>query len=189
MNNWTEGKAVKVEPRAGENIGGLLYLVAIGVILSPIINAFYLKQLVEAAQNANWEMVWQQGPVTMLSIIFGFGAQGYMLFFTIFLAVLFFGRRKIFPKMFIFYIVSVFALCVIDVFIAVSVPNITPQMVEEVITSAVRNFTLGLIWIPYFLKSKRVKRTFVIEGSPNKFTFSSLPEREKGRVRDRGLLK
>jgi hypothetical protein len=53
MNNWTEGEAVKVKSQAGESIGGWLYLVAIGMIFSPIMNALHVKQLVEAAQNAN----------------------------------------------------------------------------------------------------------------------------------------
>lgn len=167
MNNWTEGEAVKIEPQAGESIGGWLYLVAIGMILNPIMNALHIKQLVEAAQNANWEMIWQQGPVTVLSIMFEFGIQGYMLLFSIFLAVLFFGRRRNLPKMFVIYIVSIFILGVIGAFIAASVPNITPQLIGEAIAFSIYVFILGLIWIPYFLKSKRVKITFVIEGSPN----------------------
>jgi Protein of unknown function (DUF2569) len=167
MNNWTDGEAVKVEPQPGESIGGWLYMVAIGIILSPIMNALNVKQLVEAAQNANWDMIWQQGPVTMLSIIFEFGIQGYMLLFSIILAGLFFGRRKNFPKMFVIYVVSIFALGVIGATITASIPNIKPQLVGEAIASPLYFFILGLIWIPYFLKSKRVKRTFVIEGSPN----------------------
>lgn len=167
MNNWTDGEAVKVEPQPGESIGGWLYLVAIGMILGPIMNALHVKQLVEAAQNANWDMIWKQGSVTVLSIIFEFGIQGYMLLFSIFLAVLFFGRRKNLPKMLVIYLVSIFALGVISAVITASIPNITPELVGEAIAFPVSVLIGGLIWIPYFLRSKRVKRTFVIEGGPN----------------------
>lgn len=167
MNNWTDSKNIKTELQPGENIGGWLYLVAIGIVLGPIMNVLHVKQLIEAAQKANWDLVWQQGPMTMLSIIFEFAVQGYMLVFSILLAGLFFGKKKSFPRMFVIYVVSIFVLGVVGVFIAASIPNITPQLVGEAIAFPVYVLIFGLIWIPYFLRSKRVKRTFVIEGGPN----------------------
>ena len=167
MNNWTNGEVVKAESLPGERIGGWLYLVAIGMILSPIMNALHVKQLVEAAKNANWSIIWAQGPVTVLSVLFEFGIQGYMLIFSIILAGLFFSRAKSLPKMFVIYVVSIFLLGVVGAVITAFVPNITPQLVGEAIAFPISVFILGLIWIPYFLKSKRVKRTFVVQEGPN----------------------
>lgn len=161
VNMQPDYRRLDTTPPHGESIGGWLYLVAIGIVMSPIMNARHVMQLIHAAENANWEAIWGQGPLTVLSIFFEFAIQGYMLLFSIALAVLFFGKRRSFPKMFVVYIVSIFVMGLIAAAIAASIPGITPALIGQSIAFPVYVFLLGSIWVPYFLMSKRVKRTFV----------------------------
>jgi len=142
-------------------IGGWLYLIAIGIIFSPISNAIHFKQLVEIALNANWEFIWQKGPMAILTIVFQFSMQGYMLIFSVILVVLFFYKSYKFPKMFIIYISSIFILGLISIYFTASVPNIEKKLIAEAIAFPISIFIMALIWVPYLLKSKRVKRTFI----------------------------
>lgn len=141
-------------------------MVAIGTFLGPLTNLGHFAQLAAAAQQANWSLIWQQGPITVLAILFELGVQGYMLVFSIFLAILFSGRKSKFPRMFIIYVVSLFGLGIVGAFIAASIPNVPVELVGEAMAFPILAFMLGLIWIPYFLRSRRVKRTFVV-GRPS----------------------
>ncbi len=146
----------------GFSIGGWLYLVAVGIVLNPILNFVHFMQLTEAAQKTNWDIIWHKSPMAVLSIIFEFGIQGYMLSFSIFLSVLFFGKKKNFPQMFVFYVTSLFVLSVVGVFITAAIPNIKPEFVGKALAFPIYVLIFGAVWIPYFLKSKRVQKTFVI---------------------------
>ncbi|HNV88962.1 MAG TPA: DUF2569 family protein [Methylotenera sp.] len=161
MSEKTENN-IEVPTQSVESPGVWLWLFAIGVVLSPILNFYHIKQLYNAIQNVNWDVIWQQSPMTVLSVIFEFGMQGYMLVFSLLLAAAFFGRNCKFSKMFIVYIVSLVCLGIINTAIIAAIPNVTTEQVVQARAFPISIFIIGLVWILYFLNSTNVKKIFVV---------------------------
>lgn len=147
----------------GNNIGGLLYLAAIGILLSPILNFMNFKELFMAAQEADWQHIWNQGPLIVLSIGLEFFIQGYMVLFSLIVAFLFVGKNRRFPKFFMYYMGSLFLLGVAAAFVTVNVPNVQGEIIGQAVAFPVYILLLGGLWGTYFLKSKRSRQTFVVE--------------------------
>lgn len=131
-------------PTVGKDIGGWLYLVGSGIVVSPLLNFLHARQLWEASRRANWELIWHRGPMTVLSIGLEFGIQAYMLIFSVALAI---------------------ALGVLSVMVVAAVPGVSSKVVAEALAFPIYVFLLGAIWVPYFVKSKRVKETFVAKAT------------------------
>lgn len=161
MNDWSNTEPVNTHDSSpNKKIGGWLYLVAIGITLAPIANFFNLNMLIETAKNADWEFIWQQGPGTVLFLIYEYSMQGYMFVYSALLAILFYTKKHNFPKMFIIYVSSLLGLGVLGVFITENLPNSTPEQLVQPVVFVIYCLIVALIWVPYFLKSKRVKATF-----------------------------
>jgi hypothetical protein len=75
------------------------------------------------------------------------------------LNVLFFRKRKTFPRYAIIYLVASFALSVID-WILVDAGNRGTSNDDQVVFSTVRAFLGAVIWTRYLLVSRRVEATF-----------------------------
>lgn len=148
--------------QAKVKIGGWLYLVGIGQVLSPIFNLINLKKLADAASTANWKEISSRDASVVISITYEVIAQSFMAIFSLWLLILFLSHAKNFPKMFISYLIIVFVIDLIGIAIVAASPMVTqPQLLGQAIGGAISVLILGLIWIPYFMKSKRVKKTFV----------------------------
>lgn len=141
-------------------IGGWLYLAGIGQVLSPIFNLMNLKKLADAFSTANWKEISSRDASVVISIIYEVIAQSFMAIFSLWLLILFLSHAKNFPRMFISYIIIVFVIEVLGIAI-VAVSPMATQFLDQAIGRAISALILGLIWIPYFMKSKRVKKTFV----------------------------
>lgn len=132
-------------------IYGWLLIPAIGLILSPIKSSFLLvwsfKQLqLNAPELLDNLLVWSLFVIDI-----------FMIVFTLIVAVLFFSKKHIAVSA----IISLMSLSIVFTFVQ-SVINI--QLFQEFDYSFVQPvmhaLVYALIWIPYFLKSKRVKNTF-----------------------------
>jgi multiple sugar transport system permease protein len=121
-------------------IGGWLILPAIGLVLSP---PLLLLDIVWILSN------WEAGPVFVLALI----KSIVFLVFTTIVSLYFFRKLAIAPTLFIALMLSSLAFAIIEFFVA------------YFFLSTVFAFIGCLMWIPYFLTSNRVKRTFVRSGS------------------------
>ena len=72
----------------------------------------------------------------------------------------FFTKSRRFPATMIVYLFTVFVLVGIDYFAAQAIPAIAAQDNSEGRISFIRAGIVCAIWVPYMLKSKRVKGTF-----------------------------
>lgn len=144
-------------------IGGLLYLAAVGILLSPILNFMNFKELFLVSQKVGWQHIWSQEPIFVFSIGLEFLIQSYMLLCSLILAFLFFGENRRFPKYFMYYVGSLVLLGILAAFTTANLPNINSQQVGEAVAFPVYILLLGGLWSTYFLKSKRSKQTFVVE--------------------------
>ncbi len=146
-------------------IGGWLVLIAIRVVIFPImllIGPFLLQMFKKEVWNGlanfgNWE--------DLLKFTFIAEAIIYALLFvySVFCLVLFFQRRKSFPKHFIIITIGHLTFLIFDIAIALSMNSIlgktfvSPKDLGSVFGSLI--YCIIFVW--YLLKSERVKQTFV----------------------------
>ncbi|MBV1914398.1 MAG: DUF2569 domain-containing protein [Pseudomonadales bacterium] len=146
---------------------GWLILVGIGLVYSPIrLVSTYYPLFSEVFSDGTWEILTTQGteayhplwgPLLMSELIF----NGGMVLLCFYLIYLFFTRHRLFPKVYIFMILISFLILPFDAWMVTFVlpdePMFDPETVKELISAAVS----VVIWVPYMLRSKRVKATFV----------------------------
>lgn len=144
-------------------IRGWLLLVAAGMVFSPLVNLHHCNQILELLRTVDWDVVRQKGEMVVLAVRFEALMQVFMLISSIVLAFMFFMRKKIFPRPFIIYTSCLFGLGVIGAVISAFVPGVTQELLVQAIAFPVYVFVAGLIWCSYFLISKRVKVTFVVD--------------------------
>jgi hypothetical protein len=96
-------------------------------------------------------------------LMFETALNGVMLGFTVVVAVLFFRKRRQLPLVFMAWVVAQLVTQILELFVIRQFPTV--WSVPEVRTQAQRGVLGGLlicsIWLPYFIKSRRVDATFV----------------------------
>lgn len=144
---------------------GALAFVGLGMIVAPFLQAYNLHEELRATASYDLQLVLQY---TSYKMVYGFAiAFDVLLFAAIcYLSKMFFCKKKLFPKF----------------YIAVTIASISIQLVFPILyfTTAFlfiskdvnigdfyegghlyfRQIFWACIWIPYMLKSKRVKATF-----------------------------
>lgn len=143
------------EARELSKIRGFLILPAIGIILSIISLSWStfqtLKILVDKFQLLTPTLTW----------LVSYELVGFFLLFllSVYTCFLFFGKKKALPKTYILLMLSGLAFHAVDVylthhFLATPVASDDLRVVFNYLVSS-------CIWVPYFIVSVRVKRTFV----------------------------
>jgi hypothetical protein len=158
-----------IEERNLDGIHGWLILVAIGIIVTPVrLITVVMGTYPELFSTGVWEALTTQGsesysplwaPLIIGEILITVGLLGASLY----MAYLFFSKKAVFTKWFIglavFSLVYMIANAFAIKLVLPSKPVFDPDTVRRLLPS------LGaiVIWVPYMLKSKRVKATFVHE--------------------------
>lgn len=158
-----------METVAGEpkGLGGWLILPAIGLFVLPIQLAVSLNNdFLPIFQEGYWEIVTTPGSEAYHHlwaplIIFEIAGNTFFLIFSIALIFLFFTRSYRFPTLFMLFIASNLLFVASDFVFADLIPALAAEGDAESIKELTRSITGAIIWIPYFLVSKRVKNTFV----------------------------
>ena len=150
-------------------LGGLLTFVAIGVVIDPLFNAFFLGATLISVDDAKWAQMTLPGGVQYHPwwaglLLLRAGAYSAALVCNILAAVLFFKKRRTFPMFYIACLgVGLLVACIqaagVD-YIAQTVPGIEGADTQQ----AGRSFAGAMIGIPYMLMSRRVRSTFVTGG-------------------------
>jgi hypothetical protein len=156
----------KVEEQKYQRIGGWLILVGIGIVVNPLRILLVIGKLIPLFFNGSWKILTTPGtaayhPMWAPSIIFELLGNIAVLVFSIVLAVLFFQKRSVLPKVITAFFLLNLAFVIVDFLLANSIPAIANQGNQAPLGEIFRSIILCLIWIPYFLISKRVKGTFV----------------------------
>ena len=89
-----------------------------------------------------------------------------LLIAAVVLLVLLFQKRRVLPRLMIVFYIFNLAVCAMDLlaivtFIANAFPEIAKNLIPESAKVVAQALVGTLIWVPYFLVSKRVKNTFV----------------------------
>ena len=150
-----------------EGLGGWLILVGLGIIASPIkISAQIYPVYSKLFAGGSWAALTTPGteayhPLWAPILISEISINVALALAWLFIAFLFFAKKRLFPKWYIGIFVFTLAFMLVD---AVAIRAVLPN--EEIfdpdtIKELARTLVTMLIWVPYMLMSKRVKATFV----------------------------
>ncbi|KRF05553.1 hypothetical protein ASG89_20730 [Paenibacillus sp. Soil766] len=174
MTNTENDLAINLENTAGKlppieekvkpyGFGGWLYFVALGFILTfgnslyyligtilPIYRDGLLSQLYEETWKYSFVIIYE----TVINIFF--------VIFPVFLGYLILKKKKLLKYMVINFYVINFIVNIGYYFITNSIEEMaTHDFMGEQGRNIVKSLVTCLIWIPYFINSKRVKNTFI----------------------------
>jgi hypothetical protein len=153
-------------------IGGWLVFPVLGMILTSLITVFALfRDVIPVFRPQIWSALTTPGspaynalwaPLTFFEAM----AMLVMIAMPVVLLVLIFQKRRVLPRMMLCFLCFAFAVGVVDsaavLYLRTNVFHETGPDARVQVFQTVARGALGLaIWVPYFLKSKRVKNTFV----------------------------
>jgi len=150
-----------------EGLGGWLILVAIVVVFSPLrIIALLLTIYLELFTSGSWEGLTTPGtevynPLWVPILIGEISIHIALIIAWLFIAFLFFSKKKLFPKYYIGILLFTLAFILVDALAINTVLPEVPIFNADTTEEFVRSLIIALIWVPYMLVSKRVKLTFI----------------------------
>ena len=147
-------------------LGGWLILVGIALVCAPLRLLGNMSSSLGSFSPLNWCALTHPGgisyhPAWGSLLIFELLGQLTVLILSLFVVVMFFQKRRIFPRWFIALMV-VNAFLVLGDAIGVQIVRKSPVAATPQLSRSVVQALIGCaIWIPYMCKSRRVKATFV----------------------------
>ncbi len=149
-------------------IGGMLILVAIGLIISLLQNAgHFLANLNSVIKKPLWEKLTDSTSLAYhfywkLVLIYDLGASSVILFLNILMLVLFFRKKKLFPSLIVVFLPAIFILGFVSYYFSGLIPAVAEsKWYAKQGHALIIRFIILHLWIPYFLLSNRVKSTFI----------------------------
>jgi hypothetical protein len=150
-----------------DRIGGWLLLFAIGLVIYPVRAVFSLgTQILPAFASTTWTGLTRPDapnyhPLWKPLLIFELAGNVLLALCVLWLLVWFFQRRKAAPRLAIIFLVLNLFYVGADTLWAWNLPGGGQPLAFATLRDVVRTAVACLIWIPYFIFSKRVKETFV----------------------------
>ncbi len=148
-------------------IGGWLILPAISLVIRPFTMLYTFSTTANAYFNARvWENLATPGlasyrPGFISLLVFELAGNTSAIALTVIAAVFFFRTKRHAPKLMIALLVGMAALHVIDTIGNHWVGNSDSETSIQTASNLIGVIVPVLIWVPYFLVSRRVKATFV----------------------------
>jgi len=156
-------------PLQPPKIGGWLIVIAVGLVLSLLQN---LTNMLQVLAPLGGGFVWVRltdptspvyHPYWKTVIIYDAVVGCLYAIMNMVAIILFFGKRRLFPKLTVAFIPTIFLLSLVGYYLVGLIPAVAtkPAYVAQGHALIVKFVALH-VWIPYFLVSKRVKETFVL---------------------------
>lgn len=147
-------------------IGGWLILVAIGLCLQPLLLLKALYDNVGIFRADTWDALTTPGspayhPLWAPFLIAEAGANLVLLAWAGVLLYVFFTKARRFPRMAVAYLAVSLLAVLADFAVANAIPAARAQLTASEFGQVGRSMIGAAIWIPYFLRSRRVAATFV----------------------------
>ena len=156
-----------------KGIGGWLLLVLVGLIISLLSSGMYFWQSFSVYQPDFWNALTTfdsefYHPLFGTLFVYETILNGCLVIFNLLLLYLLFKKSPHFPKFMIAYFVSAVPLQLIDFTLGYSIFSTVPTLAEyfetdtiSLIEGSLRSIFQAVVWVPYFIRSKRVKLTFL----------------------------
>ncbi len=150
-----------------EGLGGWLILVGIGIIISPfVIIAQLLPVYSDVFQSGAWDLLTTPGselytPGFSMFVVTEMIVNAGMLIAWLYIALLFFTKKKKFSKWYIGILIFTPTFIFIDAVISGAIFPNEAMFDQDTVKNIGRGVVSGIIWVWYMLVSKRVKATFV----------------------------
>ena len=153
------------EVRSG--LGGWLILVGIGVVVSPfrllaelgqIYGPFFSDGLYEVLTTPGTDAYHPLWSTLIWGEVIG---NAVILLAAIYLVFMFFGKKAVFPKLYIWIAFGSAVFFLLDALLVKIILPEVPFFDPDTVKGLVQGVMTLVIWIPYMLLSKRVKVTFV----------------------------
>lgn len=160
----------KVKPGFEKNIGGWLVLIAIGLTLTPIVVLSEFLFDSEYFSKSTWSILFSTSENYTLAfyMLFELIFNSIFLIFSILVVVLFFKKRTIAPRLIIIFMAVTLLIAIIDSILGIyfsPIPATGPEK-QEFKLEIIKKVIQCLIWIPYFIYSRRVEETFTKTRKP-----------------------
>ena len=136
-------------------IGGWLILVAINLVLGAFYTVYAILSDLNALYNPRFQLYLNSRHGVATLVLFEAATNTIFLLALVVLNVLFYQRKRVFPKLMIAYLAARLVLIAGDHVVALSMHlHVTSSF------TVARAFIYTVIWIPYFINSIRVEQTF-----------------------------
>ncbi len=147
-------------------LGGWLILVGVGVCLAPIRLLFELRYYPDLFTDGTFAVLTDPGfegyhPFWGPLILGELAFNVLMLLATLLLVGLFFTRHHWFPRFYILLLILSLLFIPIDIWLTTLVLPGEVVLDNDSLGQLVRLVVSSVIWIPYMLRSRRVRNTFV----------------------------
>ncbi len=157
---------VSLQDRPLQGLGGWLVFVGLGLVLAPVRLIGVLVSEWEGFFSAStWRAVAVPGsenyhPLFGPLLAFEVLGNSVLIGFSLLTLVLFFSRRRVFPKVFILFVIATAVFMAFDEGLCRLIP-LVGQRSEGTPSKALLRSVLGaLVWTTYMIRSRRVKLTF-----------------------------
>ena len=149
-----------------QGIRGWLVLVAIGLCVQPLILVKTLRDNARAFAPGTWSALTTPGspvyhPLWAPLLVAEVVVNAVLLGWALVLLYQFFAKKRVFPRAVVTFIAASLAVVIGDHAFASAIPTARAQFTAKEATDIGRAALSAAIWIPYFLRSRRVAATFV----------------------------
>ncbi|WP_373055527.1 DUF3857 domain-containing protein [Zunongwangia sp. H14] len=160
-----------IQPKFQRNsIGGWLVLIAIGLTVTPLILLIQIFFTEDFMSPQLWDLLFSGGKYFQIGVLMLFELvyNCALLVFSILVAVVFYQKRTIAPRLIIIYYAVTLVITALDTFGAYSLTQVyTEYEKNKLYKELLRTVFRCIVWIPYFIYSKRVEETFVNTKNPS----------------------
>jgi hypothetical protein len=156
-------------------IGGWLIVILIGLFATVIAFVVQINDSMKFFEPDLWHSLTTYDseiyhPLFGTWIIYETALNILTAFLIIFILVLMFKKSRLFPKLMIFYFISAIFFRGIDYYLGYIVLSDLSKVTDVLntnpdINDLIRSVVQAAVWVPYFMKSKRVKVTFLNENT------------------------
>ena len=149
-----------------EGLGGWLILVGIGLVFGSIGLLAHLNVYKEIFSDGTWEALTLQSSdayTPLFGILMSLELIGNCVFLIAYICLtfFFFKKKRNFPKFYIIIILANLAFVLVDILFTKVVFPAEQMFDSETSRDVIGQIVSCAIWIPYMLKSVRVRNTFV----------------------------
>ncbi|MBY6185716.1 DUF2569 domain-containing protein [Marinobacter hydrocarbonoclasticus] len=166
MEATTQQSGAVQEDKGPEGFGGWLILVAIGLIIAPIRLFMELQVYPEIFIDGTYEILSDPSssvyhPLWGPLIVGEFAFNTLLMLGSLLLIGLFLAKHHWFPRLYILMMAAALIFVPLDLWLTTLVLPDEPVFDPDTTQMVLRLLISSAIWIPYMMRSRRVKNTFV----------------------------